>query len=114
MLVELIGLELRKAAYTFWLFSDGLVLLVLGKDSLRIFVSMFLNEFFESHWFLPLVFHEGICFLSSIQFLEVMTNMPIGHPFRRPAAWGELRLPLLLAPIAKGRSYFCATRCNCH
>jgi hypothetical protein len=41
------------------------------------------------------------------QYLKVMTNMPIGHPFRRQAAWGELPLPLLLAPIAKGRSYFC-------
>ena len=54
MLVELICLELRKAAYAFWLFSYGLVLLVLGKDCLRIFVSMFLDESFESHWLLPL------------------------------------------------------------
>ena len=54
MLVELIGLELRKAADTFWLFSYGLVLLVLGKDCLRIFVSMFLDESFESHRLLPL------------------------------------------------------------
>ncbi len=54
MLVELIGLELRKVAYAFWLFSYGLVLLVLGKDCLRIFVSMFLDESFESHWLLPL------------------------------------------------------------
>ena len=69
MLVELIGLELRKAAYTFWLFSYGLVLLVLGKDCLRIFVGMFLYEFFESHLLLPLEFREGICFLSSIQLL---------------------------------------------
>src|SRR5258708_35835583 len=44
----------------------------------------------------------------------MMTNMPIGHPFRRPAAWGELRFPLLLAPIAKGRSYFCAKCYNSH
>src|SRR5260370_12636221 len=47
-----------------------------------------------------------------IQYLKVMTNMPIGHPFRRQPAWGELPLPLLLAPIAKGRSYFCAARCR--
>jgi len=40
-----------------------------------------------------------------LQYLKVMTNMPIGHPFRRPAVWGELPHPLLLAPLAKGRSY---------
>jgi len=49
MLVELIGLKLRKAADTFWLFSYGLVLLVLGKNCLCIFVCMFLDESFEPH-----------------------------------------------------------------
>src|SRR5215469_16525168 len=29
----------------------------------------------------------------------MMTTMPIGHPFRRPAVWGELPRPLLLAPL---------------
>ena len=72
MLVELIGLELRKAAYAFWLFSYGLVLLVLGKDCLRICVSMFLDESFESHWLLPQVFRDGICFLSSIHLLSLI------------------------------------------
>jgi GAF domain-containing protein len=47
------------------------------------------------------------------QYLKMMTDMPIGHPFRRPAVWGELPRPLLLAPFAKGRSYFCARCCNC-
>ncbi|EFH89386.1 hypothetical protein Krac_10938 [Ktedonobacter racemifer DSM 44963] len=46
------------------------------------------------------------------QYLKMMTNMPIRHPFRRPAVWGELRLPLLLAPLAKGRSYFCVRCCT--
>ncbi len=72
MLVELIGLELRKAAYAFWLFSYGLVLLVLGKDCLRIFAGMFLDESFESHWLLPQVFRDGICFLSSIHLLSLI------------------------------------------
>ena len=72
MLVELIGLELRKAADTFWLFSDGLVLLVLGKDCLRIFVSMFLDESFQSHWLLPQVFHEGMVFQKSIHLLSLI------------------------------------------
>ncbi len=72
MLVELIGLELRKAADTFWLFSDGLVLLVLGKDCLRIFVSMFLDESFQSHWLLPQVFREGIFFQKSIHLLSLI------------------------------------------
>ena len=45
--------------------------------------------------------------------LRMMTNMPIRHPFRRPAVSGELPCPLLLAPIAKGRSYFCARCCSC-
>jgi hypothetical protein len=40
------------------------------------------------------------------QYLKMMTNMPISHPFRRPAVLGELPRPLLLAPLAKGRSYF--------
>ncbi len=72
MLIELVGLELRKAAYTFWLFSYGLVLLVLGKDCLRISVGMFLDESFESHWLLPQVFRDGICFLSSIHLLSLI------------------------------------------
>ena len=72
MLVELIGLELRKAAYAFWLFSYGLVLSVLGKDCLRIFASMFLDESFESHWLLPQVIRDGICFLSSIHLLSLI------------------------------------------
>lgn len=42
---------------------------------------------------------------SSLQYLKVMTNVPIGHPFGRLAVQGRLRYPLLLAPIAKGRSY---------
>ena len=46
MLVELIGLELPEAAYAFWLFSYGLVLLVLGKDCLGISTGMFLDESF--------------------------------------------------------------------
>ena len=54
MLIELTCLELRQAAYAFWFFADGLVLLVLGKDCLRIFVGMFLDESFEPHWLLPL------------------------------------------------------------
>jgi hypothetical protein len=54
MLVELVGLELCEAVYAFWLYSDGLVLLVLGKDCLRIFAGMFLDESFEPHWLLPL------------------------------------------------------------
>jgi hypothetical protein len=29
----------------------------------------------------------------------MMTNMPMGHPFRRPAVWGELPRPLLLAAV---------------
>jgi superfamily I DNA/RNA helicase len=41
-----------------------------------------------------------------IQYLKMTTNMPMSHPFRRPAVLGELPRPLLLAPIAKGRSYF--------
>ena len=36
-----------------------------------------------------------------LQYLEMMTNMPMGHPFRRPAVWGELPRPLLLAPLAR-------------
>src|SRR5258708_2368385 len=39
------------------------------------------------------------------QYLKVMTNVPIGHPFGRLAVQGKLRSPLLLTPIAKGRSY---------
>ena len=46
MLVELVGLELREAAYAFCLSSYGLVLLVLGKDCLGISAGMFLDEFF--------------------------------------------------------------------
>ena len=69
MLIELTCLELRQAAYEFWFFADGLVLLVLGKDCLSIFEGMFLDEFFESHWLIPRVFREGVCFLSSIQLL---------------------------------------------
>ena len=41
-----------------------------------------------------------------LQYLKMITNMPMSHPFRRPAVLGELPRPLLLAPIAKGRSYF--------
>ncbi|GCE03441.1 hypothetical protein KDAU_07700 [Dictyobacter aurantiacus] len=40
-----------------------------------------------------------------IQYLEMMTHVPICHPFARPAVQGKLRCPLLLAPIAKGWSY---------
>ena len=69
MLIELTCLELRQAAYAFWFFADGLVLLVLGKDCLSIFAGMFLDAFFESHWLIPRVFREGVCFLSSIQLL---------------------------------------------
>ncbi|WP_083815271.1 MFS transporter [Ktedonobacter racemifer] len=47
-----------------------------------------------------------------LQYLKMMTTMPMCHPFRRPAVWGELRLPLLLAPLAKGRSYFCVRCCT--
>ena len=72
MLVELVGLELRKAAYAFWLFSYRFVLLVLGKDCLRISVGMFLDESFESQWLLPQVFRDGICFLSSIHLLSLI------------------------------------------
>ncbi|HEY1353130.1 MAG TPA: NB-ARC domain-containing protein, partial [Ktedonobacteraceae bacterium] len=43
------------------------------------------------------------------QSLQMMTHMPMSHPFRRPAVLGELPRPLLLAPIATGRSYFSAT-----
>src|SRR5262249_24613166 len=38
---------------------------------------------------------------------KIMTHMPVDHRFRWSAAWGELRLPLFLAPLAKGRSCFC-------
>ena len=62
MLVELIGLELREAVYAFWLYSDGLILLMLGKESVRIFVSVLSYETFEPHWLFPQVFHEGIAF----------------------------------------------------
>ncbi len=72
MLVELIGLELRKVAYAFWLFSYGLVLLVLGKDCLRIFAGMFLDESFEPHWLLPQVFRDGMVFLRSIHLLSLI------------------------------------------
>jgi len=72
MLIELTCLELRQAAYAFWFFADGLVLLVLGKDCLRIFMSMFLDESFESHWLLPQVIRDGICFLSSIHLLSLI------------------------------------------
>ena len=60
MLIELACLELRKTAYTFWLFADGLIFLMLGIDCLSIFAGMFLYKAFESHWWLPLDFHEGI------------------------------------------------------
>lgn len=70
MLIELACFKLRKAAYAFWLFADGLVLLVFGKDCLSIFACMFLYEAFESHWQLPLIFDESICFLNSIHPLS--------------------------------------------
>ena len=72
MLIELTCLELRQAAYAFWFFADGLVLLVLGKDCLSIFEGMFLYESFESHLLLPMTFCEvikGIFFVSSIHLL---------------------------------------------
>ena len=72
MLVELVCLELRKAAYAFWFFWDGLIILMLGKDCLRIFVGMLLDESFESHWLLPQVFRDGIFFLSSIHLLSLI------------------------------------------
>ena len=55
MLIELVSFELRKAAYAFWFFADGLVLFVFCKDCLSIFAGMFLDESFESHWLIPLV-----------------------------------------------------------
>lgn len=66
MLVELVSLELCEAAYTFWFYSDGLVLLMLNKEGLGIFVSMLLDETFESHWLFLYVFREGISALRSI------------------------------------------------
>ena len=72
MLIELTCLELRQAAYAFWFFADGLVLLVLSKDCLCIFAGMFLDESFESHLLLPMTFCEvikGIFFVSSIHLL---------------------------------------------
>jgi hypothetical protein len=71
MLIELICFELRKAVCAFWLFSDGLILLVLGKDGLSVSAGMFLYEAFESHWLLPVVFRECICFLISIHLLSL-------------------------------------------
>lgn len=52
------------------------------------------------------VARAGVHTERSVQYLKMMTNMPMSHPFRRPAVLGELLRPLLLAPIAKGRSYF--------
>ena len=72
MLIELVGLELRKTAQAFWLYSDGLIILMLGKDCLRIFVGMFLDESFESHWLLPQVFRDGMAFLGSIHLLSLI------------------------------------------
>jgi hypothetical protein len=72
MLIELVGFELRKAAYVFWLFSDELIMLVLGKDCLRVFAGVFLEGNFEPHWLLPRVFREGICYLSSIHVLSLI------------------------------------------
>ncbi len=39
---------------------------------LRIFMSMFLDESFESHWLLPQVFREGIFFQKSIHLLSLI------------------------------------------
>jgi hypothetical protein len=46
MLVELVGLELGETAHALWLFSYGLVLLVLGKDCLSISAGVFLDVSF--------------------------------------------------------------------
>ena len=72
MLIELVGFELRETAYAFWLYSDGLIILMLGKDCLRIIFGMFLDESFEPHWLLPQVFGDGILFLSSIHLLSLI------------------------------------------
>ena len=72
MLIELVCFELRKAVYTLRLFSDGLVLLMLGKDGLSVFAGMFLYEAFESHGLFPLFFREGICFWNSIHLLSLI------------------------------------------
>ena len=66
MLVELVSLELCEAAYAFWLYSDGLVLLMLSKEGLCIFVSVLSYEAFESHWLFLCVFRVGMAFLGSI------------------------------------------------
>jgi hypothetical protein len=62
----LVGLELCEAMNAFWLYSDGLVPLMLSEEGLGIFVSMLLDETFESHWLVLYVFRDGISALRSI------------------------------------------------
>ena len=74
MLVELAGLELRQAAYTFWLYSNGLVQYVLCKDGLGIFDGMFLNVFFEPHEFISPLWNDHGANVAPVVF-EIVHNL---------------------------------------
>lgn len=62
MLIELACFKLGKVAYTFRLFSNGLVYYVFCKDGLSVFASMFVDERFKSQWLFPMVFGDDFTF----------------------------------------------------
>ena len=82
-----------------WLVAHGILRTLLGH---YLHIDPRKVRFLRNDYGKPFIAYPPTC----LQYLEMMTNMPIGHPFRRPAVLGELPYPLLLAPIAKGRSYF--------